>query len=191
MNYPVYQCVIDNEEEGMYALSLLSNPATHVSFLAFSEEEEVKCSVVNEEERKVLCVIMRADYPIFRKSETRGNYYVVYHRETLEKMAQKLLKDCKQSEITIQHTPTFVDGFEMEQIFIKDTKKGINPVGFEEIEEGSLFGVYKVENDQLWEAIKAGTFTGVSIEGLFKIVPENSKEEKISTLKELFEYLCK
>ena len=190
---PIYEARIDNENEGMFALSLLNNPATQVQFLAYEDEQEIQCSVVNEEERKILCVIMRADYPFFRKSSDGRDFYVVYHKDTLEIMAQKLLKDGKQSSINIQHTPTYVDGMEMEQIFIKNTEKGINPKGFEAIEEGSLFGVYKIENDELWEAIKGGTFTGVSLEGLFKLTPEREekKEETISTLKQLFDYLNK
>ena len=54
-------------------------------------------------------------------------------------------------------------------MFIKNTDKGISPKGFEEIEEGSAFAEYKIESDEVWQAVKKGVFNGISLEGYFDV----------------------
>ena len=54
---------------------------------------------------------------------------------------------------------------------------GINPIGFEHIEDGSWFTAYKVENKQVWEDVKAGKFNGFSVEGYFGLERQEPKDE--------------
>jgi hypothetical protein len=58
--------------------------------------------------------------------------------------------------------------------------------GFEDIADGSWFGSFYVENDDVWQQIKDGTFRGFSVEGVFDYEqPKSSDEqalEKISRL---------
>jgi hypothetical protein len=84
---------------------------------------------------------------------------------------------------------TEVKGVEMVQMFIKDTNAGVSPVGFEEIENGSLFAEYHVTNDDVWAAIKAGTFKGFSLEGIFTFQPKKAEEEL--SLETITKYLSK
>jgi hypothetical protein len=65
----------------------------------------------------------------------------------------------------------------MVQYFIKDTDAGVNPTGFEEIADGSLFAEFHIVNDEVWEQVKDGTFKGYSLEGVFDLVPEQDKDE--------------
>ena len=60
-------------------------------------------------------------------------------------------------------------------------ERGVNPKGFEDIEDKSLFGTYKVLNDDVWGKIKDGTFKGFSLEGVFDMVEvkEQSEEDKL------------
>ena len=48
------------------------------------------------------------------------------------------------------------------------------PKGFEDLPDGSWFGSYKVDNEAVWNDIKAGTFKGFSVEGMF--IPERSED---------------
>lgn len=189
MKLPVYELLIDDECEGMYAMALVANPATECSWLAFNKEDSTKkvsCTILNEDEHKVLCVICRCDFPIYRIFDDE-ECYVVWHKQTIENMAQKFLKNSYQTAVNIEHDDNaYVDGVEIQELFIKDVAKGIDPKGFEGIEDGSLFGVYKIENEKVWEAIKEGIFTSVSLEGNFKIVPEKKMNpEVIDSLEEL------
>ena len=54
--------------------------------------------------------------------------------------------------------------------------RGIAPVEFADVPDGSLFGTYKVENQVIWDAIKANKFKGFSLEGVFSIKQDSEEE---------------
>ena len=83
----------------------------------------------------------------------------------------------------------YVEGVEMEQIFVKDVENGINPIHFSQIEDGSLFAVYKIENDAIWNDIMNGKYNSVSLEGLFKPVLVEEKSDEINTIDEFVDYI--
>jgi hypothetical protein len=51
--------------------------------------------------------------------------------------------------------------------------------GFEDVKEGSWFGSFKVENEEVWNMIKDGKVKGFSVEGIFNYSKPISKEEKM------------
>lgn len=168
---PIYEAMINEPIEGIYKISLVDAPAVESNFYFFNKQDkELKYSIQNEEQRIVFGVLMRADYNIYRRDEQFGEYYIRYSKDTIKKMAEKMLADGTQNNINLFHADgTDVEGVNLLELFIKDSTKGINPVGFENIEEGSLFCSYKVENDSIWDAIKDGTFLGFSLEGIFSV----------------------
>jgi hypothetical protein len=84
-------------------------------------------------------------------------------------MAEKMLVDGHATTVDLQHDGNLVDGVHLQELFIKDSAKGIAPQGFEDVEEGSLFGVYKVHNDEVWDMVKRGECMGFSLEGYFHV----------------------
>lgn len=187
---PYFYANINSDDEGIYNISLVDAPAVESNFLAFNKQEQLTFSIQNEEQRKLLGVIMRAEYPIYRFDEQMGEFYIKYSKETVKLMAEKLMKDQHHNNINIMHSPNSnVDGVYMTSLFIKDTEKGINPTGFEDIENGSLFAEYHVLNDEIWSSVKDGTFKGFSLEGLFTINKDTKKEENMSVKTELMNAL--
>ena len=69
-----------------------------------------------------------------------------------------------------------MNGVYLEELFIKNVEKGIDPKGFEDVENYSLFGVYTIENSDVWEAIQKGEFKGISLEGIFTFESEDDAE---------------
>ena len=178
-NLPVYEGKIVDNEDGMICISLVDEPATESNFVAFSSEKEnIQFSIANEEQRMVFGLIMGANQPIYRRDKSGYEYYIIYRPETLRVMAEKYLKDGYQNNVDRMHDFNPVDGVNMVQIFIKDTEKGISPKGFEEFEDGSLFGQFHVVNDEVWEQIKDGTFKGFSLAGIFEKEQTFNKEHK-------------
>lgn len=167
---PIYRAVVnDNDESGMLTISLVDAPAVEVDFLYFDEDKKpLNFSVENEEERKVLGVVMTADTPIYRRDENGMEYYIVYDKQTIEKMTEKYLKQNRQNNVDLSHSFELEEGIYLNEIFIKNTGKGIAPTGFEEVNDGSLFAIFHIENDEVWSAIKEGTFKGFSLSGLFQ-----------------------
>ena len=192
---PVYDALITDDDCGMNRISLVDAPAVDADFLAFAKDKALQMySVSDEEKRIVRGVIMRADYPIYRRDK-RGEYSVIYKADTIRKMAEKYLLESKQNEVNLDHQEdTDVDGVQMVQWFIKDTVNGINPAGFEEIADGSLFAEFHVVNDEVWASIKEGTYKGFSLEGVFDMQPETNVsevEEIVDVLDGIFSKLYK
>lgn len=187
---PLFRALIPDEDCGMFRVSLVDDPAVESLFLAFDNHKRVPLyAVANEEKRLVRGVIMRADFPIYRISPLYGEYYILFEKDTIRQMAEKYLVEGRQNAVNLMHVDgSDVEGVNLLQIFIKDTANGIAPAGFDNIEEGSLFGEYHVTNDAVWESIKAGSFKGFSLEGVFDIEPmqkhfSNQKNSKM-TVKE-------
>lgn len=105
-----------------------------------------------------------------------GEYYVIYKAEEIRKMAEKYLLEGRQNDVNLMHQEgSDVDGVQMVQYFIKGD--GIQVDGFDDCADGSLFGEFHVVNDSVWAEIKAGTYKGFSLEGVFDLVPEQNKDE--------------
>lgn len=165
---PIYKAIVgDDVETGMITISLVDAPAVEVDFLYFDEDKKpLSFAVEDEEQRKVLGVVMTCDTPIYR-NDNGYQYYIVYDRQTIEKMAEKYLRYNKQNNVDLNHSFELEEGIYLNEFFIKDTAKGINPTGFEQVNDGSLFAIFHVQNDEVWNAIKEGTFKGFSLSGYF------------------------
>ena len=194
---PIYRAVVnDNDESGMLTISLVDAPAVEVDFLYFNEDKKpLTFSVENEEERKVLGVVMTADTPIYRRNEDGMEYYIVYDKQTIEKMTEKYLRQNRQNNVDLSHSFELEEGIYLNEIFIKNTGKGIAPTGFEEVKDGSLFAIFHIQNEEVWSAIKEGTFKGFSLSGLFQteLVEFNNQKDntkmKLNKVKQILRSL--
>lgn len=184
---PIYKAVIEDETSGMFCISLVSEPAVQSNFLYFNEQRKpLQFKVDNEEKRVVTGVIMRANHPIYRIGISGMEYYITFDKDTIEKMAEKWLKEGLQSNVNLQHNPNaYVDGVLLKEVYFKDIQRGINPMGFEDIEDGSLFGTYHILNDDVWNAVKDGTFKGFSLEGYFDTVEVETEESLLNDIMDL------
>ena len=169
---PVYDALVPDEETGMLKISLVDLPAVMSDFLVFNAQREVQMySIQDEERRLVYGVVARANYPILRRSPKMGDYYIVFKPETIRAMAEKYLAESRQNEVSTMHS-TDIEGVRMVQFFLKDSARGMNPDGFGDISDGSLFAEFHILNDSVFAEIKAGTYKGFSLEGVFDFVPE-------------------
>ena len=171
-NIPVMNATVEDAEDGMLRISLVDWPAVESDFLTFHKDAKPETApamyrVVNEERRIIYGCVMRADYPIYRYDEHNGEFFIVFTKETIRTMAEKYLADGRQNNVNVMHLAgSDVEGVNMVQFFIKDKAAGIDPEGFEVIEDGSLFAEFHVTNDEVWNACKDGTYRGFSIEVL-------------------------
>lgn len=176
---PVYDALILDGESGMLKISLVDDPAVMSSFQAFDNTKKLLMyEVADEEKRLVRGVIMRADFPIYRRDAQMGEYYIIYKADTIRQMAEKYLVENRQNNFNLMHEEgSDVDGIQMVQFFIKDSSAGVSPASFEEIADGSLFGEFHITNDEVWDEVKKGTYKGFSLEGIFDLAPEQDKDE--------------
>ena len=193
-NVPVYSAIVTEDGLGMEKISLVDDPAMESDFQFFANEEDrFKFSVQHEEQRHIFGVIIRADHPVLRLSAEGFPYYVTFSKETIKTIVQKYFREGRQNNFNLMHTPgTDVGSVEMLQAFIKDKERGIDPKGFEDIEDGSLFGEFKVLDDTIWEDIKAGKFKGFSMEIFYDIeIPLEEEEEQLySDIQDLLDQIA-
>jgi len=198
---PLYEMMIGDtteSEEEVDFIALVEYPAIQKNFLAFKDHlREVETavnfnqfSIENPEQRIVTGPLMIADLPIYRK-DADEEYYVTFSAAEIKKIVQRFFKKGYQSKVNVEHS-TPVDGVFMFESYIIDREKGIMPPkGFEEVSNGSWFGSFKVENEKIWEEVKAGTFKGFSVEGLFRYEKTNqviTEEEQI--MNQIFKILA-
>lgn len=178
---PIYNAVLNSDFDGITAVSICDDPATEVPLQYFSKEEKdklFKFEVTDELEHCFTAPLMIADTPIYRYSAEMGEYYIKFEKETLKDLAVNMLAKGTQNICDVNHNfEYFYDKLQMRECFIKDVAKGINPVGFENEPDGSLFATYKCDSIELWEKILSGELNGISIEAYFDLKIENMSKQ--------------
>jgi hypothetical protein len=186
---PLYY--MDPEGNLVDFVAFVDRPAIKRGFLAFSEQapKPMQFTVASEERRIVSGPLMLADTPIYREQDGQG-FYVTFPAKAIEKIVQSFFASGFQRNVNLQHDPgQRKEGVIMFESFISDPERGIPPMkGYEDAPAGSWFGSFRVDNEEVWEKVKSGEFTGFSVEGLFSPVPveaEMTDEEITAELHEI------
>jgi hypothetical protein len=176
---------------GVYAISVVEQPAIGVDFVALSEQHNVK---FKEDFRGLLYgPLLIPDQLIYRRNdETDEEYYVKYSKDTIRAIAYNYLKQANQNNATVEHTKV-VDGVSLVETWIiegeNDKSKNF---GFD-LPEGTWFGCMKVDNEEVKQQIQNKEVLGFSIEGNFIAEKEMylSKHEEFAAILAEIEELLK
>lgn len=185
---PVYKATITDESTGMYCISLVDDPAVEKNWLYFNADKKPMVFAVQDEEKRIVRgLIMEADKLIYRRDSDGMEYYITFDAETIRMMAQKYLKDGFQENVDTMHNDNLVKGVELVQWFISDKDNGINPKGFEDVNDHSLFAEFHISNDEIWDQVKDGTFKGFSLAGIFNPVVVEARKNILDEIEGLLE----
>jgi hypothetical protein len=144
-----------------------------------------KFAIQDEEKRIVTGAAMIADLPIYRRDDIRGEYYVVFDKESIFKIAKKWARSNQYNSVNAHHKTPIMNGVSLFESYIIDRERGVMPPkGFEEVADGSWFVSYLIDNDDVWAKVKSGEFKGFSVEGVFDF-PEDQEEQLIEQMKEI------
>lgn len=164
------------DETRVEKVSFVDSPAIQRGWMAFNGQQRFK--VQSEDRRIVSGALMVAGLPIYRRDES-GEYYVSFTASAIQSIVYKFMKENRTKEVNEMHE-TDVDGVFLFESFIVDSTRGIRtPDGFDELPDGSWFGSFKVENDEVWKKVKDGTYTGFSVEGLFTEDMEKNIDDRV------------
>jgi len=189
MELPIYELMINEDiqdDAEVSFIALVDRPAIQKNWNAF--KENVKFQIISEDKRIISGPVMLADSPIYRNDSVNGEYYVVFSKDTIFKIAQKFFKKGYQANVNLMHdSEQQVSGVTMFESFISDKDRGILPMkGFEDAPDGSWFGSFKVEDDSVWQMIKEGKVKGFSVEGVFEYSKAKTKEAQLlESIKEI------
>lgn len=186
MTIPTYKAVLSSAEDGITCISWVSDPATQIDMICFSDEKN-KYQFADEEKMMVSSVVMLADTKIYRRNGD-FEYYITYEKDTLLQMCEKMLKEDTFKNISFQHDGQLLDPSLItlvELYTVDDNKK--SPFN---IPAGSIVATYKVNDADVWDLFKSGEIGGISLEGYFNVeeIQKNSniKMSLKDKLKELF-----
>jgi hypothetical protein len=191
MELPLYMLEISDDlmdDAEVQFVSLVDRPAIQKNWNAFKNEQ--KFQIISEDKHIISGCAMLADTPIFRSDATFGDYYVAFSKDTITKIVQKYFKKGYQNNVNLMHDPNQIEtGVTMFESFISDKSRGIPPMaGFEDAPDGSWFCSMLVENDAVWQQVKAGKINGFSIEGIFNYTPKVPKEAQV--MSEIYKILA-
>ena len=179
----IVELIIDEEENefGVDAISLVSEPAIQENFLAFKNQEKSKFTfaVADKERRILIGPALIPNKQIFRyDQETGKEYYVWFSKETVRKASQLFLQNDKQHNHTLEHQ-TNIDGLTVVESWIKDSPVDKSEAFGFKVPVGSWMVAIKVNDDAIWkEQVKSGKTKGFSIEGFFVNAMEYKKQKK-------------
>ena len=165
----IFKVKIDDDEQlGMDAISLVEFPAVEVDFLAFSKDHKMELTQFDEEKREITGVVCLADTPILRKNDQYGVHCILFDRDTIKKMMLRYFKNGLSNRVNIEHKGEMIEGLTMIESYIKDSNRNVSPIEFQDVTDGSWIATFKVENDEVWSAIKEDhKLKGFSLQGYF------------------------
>ena len=166
-----FKVIFSEEKEGVFAISLVENPAIEIDFIALSKENSIKLAEVSEEKRLLISPVLIPNQPIYRIDDKGNEFNIVFPEETILKAQQNFYKQGFQRNSNIEHDDnltlndvTFVESWIKEDdTHDKSLKYGFN------LPNGTWFAIMKVENDETWQKVKNGEVKGFSIEGNFDL----------------------
>lgn len=169
----LYELILQDEEDGVFANSFVESPAIERDFVFFGKE--IHFQTVSDEKRLVAGAMLIPNKKILRLDGEGNPYYVYFTPSTIEMIARKFMKNKFNGEVTVEHGKKVNGVYLTESWIVEESGKDKSNIYGFTLPKGTWFGIYKVENDNVWEKVKEGIFKGFSIEGLF--------EHKISTIK--------
>jgi hypothetical protein len=176
MELQVYRAQIDPSiasDLEVNFIGLVDRPAIERNFQAFRDHQKKAAFVLNEEKRIISGPAMIAEMPLYRKDDQLGEYYVIFDKAAIQAIVEKFSAKGYLKNFNLFHNAQQqVSDVTIFNSFVSDKELGVAPLtGFEDVSDGSWFISAKVNNQTVWDNVKAGTIKGFSVEGLFNYVP--------------------
>lgn len=187
----VIELIIDpkDAQSGIDAVSVVESPAIEENFIALSKHE-VELKEVNAEKRILMGAALIPNKKIYRVNNKKEEYYIYFSEDTVRQAMELFFKNGNQSNATYEHKDavkgmTVVESWLIEdEVHDKSKKYGFS------LPKGTWMISMKVDNDEVWQDVKAGKVKGFSIEGYFAdklemSLEQQKKNETIEQLKNL------
>jgi hypothetical protein len=171
----LYELKIEDEQDEVFAISLVESPAIESDFIYF-DKEEIQFAKVDNEERILLGPILIPEKRILRVDGQGQPYHVFFTKDTVKKIAQNYLMKKYNDKATLEHDKS-IKGVNLVESWVKSGKLDkSNNYGLN-LAEGTWVGMFKITDDKIWnDYVKTGKVKGFSIEGLFEHKLINASE---------------
>ena len=162
---------LPSEEEIEFQIAVVDQPAIESDWQTFKEDVETRYTFkeFDKSEKLLMGYFMIADLEIPRFDRSRGEYKVVFPKESIDKIVRNFSKNGLNKNMNEMHqTGELLDGVYVLHQWQIDSSKGIKaPQGFKTEADGSWFAVVRCENEEIYQKALKGELKGFSIEGRF------------------------
>ena len=164
----IIELILDEKdtEMGVYAVSVVDEPAIEENFVALNKHS-IELATIDKEKKLLMGPALIPNKQIYRKNSKHGEFYIYFSEDTVRKASEMFFTNGHQNSATYEHDKQ-IDGMTVvESWIIDDTEKDkSNAYGFS-LPKGTWMISMKVNNDQIWNDVKEGKVKGFSIEGYF------------------------
>jgi hypothetical protein len=162
----LYELQIEDNEDEVFAISLVESPAIESDFIYF-DKEKIQFAAVDTEKKMLIGPILIPDKKILRIDGEGQPYHVYFTKPTVAKLAQNYLQKKYTDKATLEHDKA-IKGVDLVESWVKTGKLDkSNNFGLN-VPDGTWMGIFKITDDKIWQDyIKSGKVKGFSIEGLF------------------------
>tara|TARA_R100000544_G_scaffold35054_1_gene22182 strand:- start:1517 stop:2413 length:897 start_codon:yes stop_codon:yes gene_type:complete len=173
----------DSQELAIDAISLVSSPAIEENFVFFGKEKNnLTLAKVDEEKRMLVSPALIPNKQIFRYDpNTDSDYYVFFSSATVRQASELYLKNNNHHKATYEHQDRVSGVLTVESWIIEDPKNDKSTLYGFSLPKGTWMVKMKIENEELWQKIKAGELKGLSIEGYFTNKFEQMQKKEPTT----------
>jgi hypothetical protein len=167
----VVKCVIDEDGRlGITAMGLVDAPAIEENWIALSKMQLLQLSKIDTERKMLYGPALIPDKEILRYDDKGEPYYVYFEKATVQAVAHQFFKKNLQHTTNLQHEIPVTDVTVVESWIKEGNSDKSLSLGLTDLPDGTWFIGTHVDDDNVWEDVKAGKVKGYSIEGFFNEV---------------------
>jgi hypothetical protein len=160
---PVYKIKVNpDDNSGVFAVSLVDEPAIEIDFIALSKQIEMEFSA-NKDKQMLFGPLLIPDKLIFRRDEKGNEFNIVFDEQTIQIIADKFNENKLGDSFNFQHSNRLVEAMLL-QNWITGTVDKSQEFGFN-LPAGTWFGAVKVKDENFWlNEVKSEKVKGFSVE---------------------------
>jgi hypothetical protein len=167
MDIKTYEIIVEYDDTtGMLRNSFVNQPAVEINKFTFSKQKE-EIKLVFDKQGNNQCfmsVSILADTPIRRTIKGEDDFNVVFSKDSVRRIANKLAMDGRGNEVSWQHTNSIISNVYLVEQFIIEEGRVTSPI-FKDVPEGSLIQTYWVKDTAMYDKLANDPdFGGFSIE---------------------------
>ena len=167
-----YKVGLDSET---YKISMVSEPAIEVDYVALSKQDEVQVKLSSDERHICYGPALIPNKDIYRNNGEQ-EFYINFTEESIVKMSQDFMKNYRQHEVNLQHEENVDEVYVCESWVVEDPYRDkANALGFNVPKNTWMIGI-KVNNIDTWERVKSGELKGFSVESAIHLEEFNKNE---------------
>ena len=163
---PTYKIIVNPEDEttGVFAVSLVDEPAIEVDWIKLRKDiEELFSFSANKDKQMLFGPLLIPNKMIYRRDNNGNEYNIYFDEETIQTIADKYNENKLNDVFNFQHSDQKVEAVLLQNWITGEVDKS-QEFGFQ-LPKGSWFGGIKVKDENFWnEFVKTEVVKGFSVE---------------------------